>query len=174
MGSSYHHGNLATVVLDHAIEILEDISADALSLRKIAAHIGVTHNALYRHYKGKEALLAAVAGRGYTLLHQSVTAHDLVTPESFAAGYVRFAINHPHLYELMMRSPQNSQVQELWTPVHNLIATARTVFKDDNQIRQVWAILHGCISLHALGTLRNVETAESLERYAINLAIRAP
>ncbi len=47
--SSYHHGNLRSALLLTALEILEKQGLASLSLRKVAAAIGVSHAAPAHH-----------------------------------------------------------------------------------------------------------------------------
>ncbi|MFT4874371.1 TetR/AcrR family transcriptional regulator [Congregibacter sp.] len=62
---AYHHGNLRAKLLEQAIEQLRHTPAEQLSLRAVARALGVSQTAPYRHFSGKEALLAAIATRGY-------------------------------------------------------------------------------------------------------------
>ena len=43
---------------------LETVSAEQLSMRKLAAEIGVSHQAPYTHFRSRTRFLAAVAGAG--------------------------------------------------------------------------------------------------------------
>ncbi|HEX8171721.1 MAG TPA: TetR/AcrR family transcriptional regulator [Thermoanaerobaculia bacterium] len=52
-------------ILDVAEEIYRTEGAEALSMRHIAGTVGVSATALYRHYRGKEDLLNAIADRGF-------------------------------------------------------------------------------------------------------------
>jgi TetR/AcrR family transcriptional regulator, tetracycline repressor protein len=48
-------------IVERAIGLLDAAGLDALSMRKLAADLGVQPGALYHHFTGKDALLAAVA-----------------------------------------------------------------------------------------------------------------
>lgn len=50
-------------VVDRAIEVLDDRGLDDLSMRNVAAQMGVRASALYHHFANKQALLDAVADR---------------------------------------------------------------------------------------------------------------
>ena len=65
---SYHHGNLRRVLIDTAVEIISEQGARGLSLRKVAKRAGVSHAAPYRHFKDKNAILAAVAKEGFEMM----------------------------------------------------------------------------------------------------------
>ena len=48
-------------VVERAIAVLDDRGIDGLTMRKLAADLGVQPGALYHHFAGKDALLQAVA-----------------------------------------------------------------------------------------------------------------
>ena len=52
-------------VVDAAVSIADDSGLEAVSLRRVAARLGVTPMALYRYVESKEALLDAMADRLY-------------------------------------------------------------------------------------------------------------
>ena len=61
----YHHGNLREALLQSAIQLIAEVGPTAFTLREVARLAGVSHNAPYRHFQDKGALLAAVATQGY-------------------------------------------------------------------------------------------------------------
>jgi AcrR family transcriptional regulator len=62
---SYHHGNLRTALMDVARRMIVERGPHGFSLVEAATLAGVSPAAPYRHFKNKEALLAAVALSGY-------------------------------------------------------------------------------------------------------------
>jgi TetR/AcrR family tetracycline transcriptional repressor len=48
-------------IVDRAIDLLDEVGLDALSMRRLAAELGVQPSALYHHFQGKQELLGAVA-----------------------------------------------------------------------------------------------------------------
>lgn len=50
-----------TDVVERAIGVLDEHGLDALTMRRLATDLGVQPGALYHHFDGKEALLAAIA-----------------------------------------------------------------------------------------------------------------
>jgi len=105
----YHHGNLKESLIEAAKVILERDGADALSLRAIAAEVGVSHTAPYSHFKNKKVLIEAISAMGYELLADALCAgvssdknkqDDLML--SYGASYLKFAIENPQLYRLML------------------------------------------------------------------------
>ena len=67
----YHHGDLKAAILRRATEIIEDEGIEALSLRRIARDLGVSHGAPNRHFKTKTHLLSALATDGWEKLRHA-------------------------------------------------------------------------------------------------------
>lgn len=106
--ADYHHGDLRASVLRAASELLEKNGIDRLSLRGVARRAGVSHNAPYRHFPSRGALLEAIAAAGFERF-----GNDLEEAEragGFRArgeAYVRFALAHPQLFRLMFGAGLN-------------------------------------------------------------------
>jgi len=58
--ASYHHGNLREALIKAGIEHICEKGSDSLSLRKISQNCGVSHAAMYTHFKDKNALMDAM------------------------------------------------------------------------------------------------------------------
>lgn len=96
--STYHHGDLRSALLQAGAELLEEQGLASLSIRETARRAGVSHNAPYRHFPDRDALLAALAAEGFGMLEEALAAKG--TRESGEA-YVRFALGHPNRFRLM-------------------------------------------------------------------------
>ncbi|MCW8092567.1 TetR/AcrR family transcriptional regulator [Alteromonas sp. ASW11-130] len=106
--SQYHHGDLHSTLIDAASSRLEKFGIDGLSLRKLAEDVGVSRTAPYHHFKDKNALLSAIAAKGFEQWHQiavDIFDNDSIPPEQrlkdFIHAYIGFATEHPQIYELM-------------------------------------------------------------------------
>src|SRR5258708_32844875 len=62
---TYAHGDLRAAVLKAAASKIDRHGFETLSLRELAASIGVAHSAPYRHFADRDALLAALATEGF-------------------------------------------------------------------------------------------------------------
>ena len=108
--STYHHGDLANALLDAALALVEHDGAEAVSLRELAQSLGVSRAAPYRHFADRDALLAAVAARGFEdLIVVSEAALDgpgdgRTRLQAFGRAYFDFAARRPGLYRLMFES----------------------------------------------------------------------
>ena len=103
---AYHHGNLREALLDAAEELLADKGSAGLTLRGIARAAGVTHTAAYHHFADREAVLGAVAARGFEKLGAALaeSGASAAGPRGFqemGVAYVRFATRHGALFRLM-------------------------------------------------------------------------
>jgi len=105
---NYHHGNLRAELLENAVEQLEALGVDALSLRALARGIGVSQTAPYRHFSDKGDLLAAMASIGYRRLLASLRQAAADTEDcpraqlqALAHAYVAFAGHYPQMFKLM-------------------------------------------------------------------------
>src|SRR5258707_13128685 len=93
---AYHHGDLPGALLRAAGKTLEKEGVEALKLREVARRAGVSHNAPYRHFAQREALLAALAAQGFEWLgaaqRKAAQAGGL---RGLGEAYVGFALDHP-------------------------------------------------------------------------------
>ncbi len=103
----YHHGDLRRALLDAANAILAETGRWDFSLREVARRAGVSHNAPYRHFADKEALLATIGVAGFEALNRatSAAAKDAADPvetiRALGQAYIRFGVSGPALYRLM-------------------------------------------------------------------------
>jgi AcrR family transcriptional regulator len=104
----YHHGNLRTVLLEHAEKTLRTEGIDALSLRELARAAGVSHGAPRRHFADRQALIDALAERGYERLGAELRAALAGSPPSvdarvaaLARAYAAFVTGSGELLALM-------------------------------------------------------------------------
>jgi AcrR family transcriptional regulator len=152
-------------IVDEALEFVEQNGHEKLSLRGLAATLGVTAPALYDHVSSKDEVLQAVAASGYRELEAS---YDVTGGRAIervrerALAYVRFARDNPELFRLMfMFRPQAVAIE-----VENELSAATTVFDaavddlgaaiaDGDLVRRdpqhlgltLWASMHGVATI---------------------------
>jgi len=104
-GKSYHHGDLRAALLDAADALLDQGGDGAVSLREAARMAGVSPAAAYRHFADKEALLAALALRGFeafgAAMGQAVAQAGGSPYVARGRAYIRFALARPGRFRLM-------------------------------------------------------------------------
>jgi AcrR family transcriptional regulator len=104
---TYHHGNLRRELLDGALALVAEKGVDGLSLRAVAARIGVSHTAPYHHFADRTALLRELAHEGWGLMGDAM-ADAADSSEGDAAerllaigrAYVLFSTEHPDYYSI--------------------------------------------------------------------------
>jgi AcrR family transcriptional regulator len=108
-GRPYHHGNLRAALLTAAEQTLRERGIEQVSLRDLARQAGVSHGAPSRHFRDRQALLDALAAVGYARLAAEIDAAVGNAGDGFgarlqamAAAYVRFAVEHGALLDLML------------------------------------------------------------------------
>lgn len=170
----YHHGNLKVALVDAGLELLEEDGLEQLSLRAIAAHVGVSHTAPKNHFKGLQGLLCAIAAEGFRRhaaeMRRGVagTAPGQERLAAAASGYVRFAKQHPALFRLMF-SPRLKGIEDAELNVAGAESYAvlrsvaegliwpRPALDDPDGMRcwqselMLWAFVHGYASLFIEG-----------------------
>jgi len=111
--NGYHHGDLKEALIQASRRILSEKGAEALSLRAIAADVGVSHMAPYSHFKNKKELFQAIAASGFSdLADQMLVNSQSITKASelilvYGSTYIEFAIEQPQLYRLMLGQVEN-------------------------------------------------------------------
>jgi len=115
---TYHHGNLKESLITTALEMLDKEGLEAITLRELASRLGTSRSAIYRHFKGKDALMRAVILEGFQELDKAIAPHfeggNRTLLERFhdmGVSYTHFATTHPNLYRLLF-GPEMSQARE--------------------------------------------------------------
>ena len=183
--TTYHHGDLRQSLIDAAIALISEEGISDLSLRQVARRVGVSHNAPYRHFEDKEALLAAVAEQGFQSLRVAMeTARQVIPPDSsqhleaIGVAYVHFALAHPFHYRLMFGdyrcnlskySALAEAAQQSFMVLVNTIREGQVagIFRsaDPVDMAQVaWSLVHGQ-SMLGLDNKLQVKQGEEFEAF---------
>ncbi len=176
----YHHGNLRPVLVDTAVELARTTGPDGVVLREVARRAGVSHNAAYRHFDDRAALLAEVSGCAMADLEEAmqtrVDAVSLTDPIARATerlretgrAYVDFALREPGLFAVAFGAPEGPMVHQdlekpagpyavLNTVLDELVGCgAVTAARRQGADVACWAIVHGFSDLLLHGPLREV------------------
>jgi AcrR family transcriptional regulator len=97
-------------VLAAAVKLIGEQGLDALSMREVARAAGVSHQAPYHYFEDREAILAAIALEGFTILarrlenaalHAEGTASERLA--ELGRAYIHFACDQPALFRVMFR-----------------------------------------------------------------------
>lgn len=157
----YHHGHLKQALVDAAEALLIEHGIEKLSLRAVARRIGVSQTAPYAHFDGRQALLAAVATRGFERLTASLheaersPAAGVVLTRRLARAYVAFALDHPMLFRLMFGAELGTSTDDAlrgardasYVPIHEAVARRAEAVGAGAWVDQAslaaWALVHG-------------------------------
>ena len=171
---SYHHGNLKEALIEAARRFIAERGVGGFTLVDAARLVGVTPAALYRHFRGREALLEEVAGRGFTdlaeRLARSLTSRGTPLERFTRRGeaYLAFAEEEPGYYAAifetrgapMAADPVASDVPPRPSPFDLLLEALKSTFPDGFGgveprfvALEVWALSHGLATLSASGHL---------------------
>jgi AcrR family transcriptional regulator len=177
--STYHHGNLREALIATAVDLAREKGADGVVLREVARRTGVSHNAAYRHFADRDALLAQVARAGLQELGAAMEDRLRVRGGGTAAArarrrlreigraYVHFALAEPGLFGVAFDcQPADMPLDEgpyvlLGKVLDELVAAGAM----DETYRAgaetvCWSAVHGFALLHLDGPLRDVPERE--------------
>mgnify|MGYP000736773665 FL=1 len=166
----YHHGNLRQALVEAALELIRAKGPTGFTLSEAAKQAGVTPAAVYRHFEGREDLIAAAAQQGYALFgDQMEAAYGKGQPSALAAfeatgrAYLAFAREYPGYYISMFesgisinRTPELHQVATRAMGVLEIAAEelSQHIPADKRPPPQmfsahIWALSHGVVELFA-------------------------
>lgn len=157
---SYHHGDLQSALILTAGKMLEKEGLEALTLRAVARRAGVSHNAPYRHFTEREALLAALAAEGFEWLGAAQRkAGEAGGLRAMGEAYVAFALDNPQRFRLMFGGrisiARHEQLREVATKTFAGLSGALSARVPEAQGARdasiaAWALVHG-LALLLLG-----------------------
>ncbi len=184
---------------DRLIEAAERLFVEngpgAVSMRQLAAELGVSPMTPYRYFKDKDDILAAVRTSGFDRFADALErayeagADPISRARNVSEAYLRFAFEHPAAYRLMfdLSQPTESQYPELVRAAARARATMSHYAKglldagllkgDPEVIAHVyWAAIHGLVVLKLADKLPPTLEFDTLWRelsHALNAGFRA-
>ncbi|GIF43213.1 TetR/AcrR family transcriptional regulator [Actinoplanes xinjiangensis] len=173
-------------IIEAGLHVLESEGVSALTIRRIATDVEYAAPIVYQHFANKDALVLELAAHGYRLMLAELQQTD-GEPDidrrmmQLASEYVRFAGEHPHLYQVMNGGAIDAQdrrqaaagaigvLEELltaWSTAHDVVLA-----DFDEACDIVWGTLYGIASLGHLDTVGN-ERARRLAQEALRALLR--
>lgn len=137
-------------IVTAARQVLEEQGLQGLTMRAIAAHLGIRAPSLYKHIADKAELEAALAADG---LREQAELFEVAVQESpdpvvaIAADYRAWAHAHPHLYRLMTERPLPRERLPEGLEARAISPLLAAVGGDRDRARAVWAFAHGMVAL---------------------------
>jgi AcrR family transcriptional regulator len=195
MKHGYHHGNLRQALVEGALGLIAERGPTGFTLSEAAKRADVTPAAVYRHFDGRDDLIAEVARQGYDIFAALMEfAYNDGQPTALAAfeatgrAYLAFARKYPGHYMAMFESGLSFNAH----PDLALVAgKARAVLekaaeKLSEQMppdrrppatmfsAHVWAMSHGVVELYMRGApgAKSPFTPEDLLEAGIGVYLR--
>ena len=105
----YHHGDLRRVLIDAALQLVNEGGADAVSVREAARRAGVSPGAPFRHFPSRDALIQAVAEEAQRRFRAEIEQALADAPADNPLGrfrriglaYLRWAMRNPTHFEII-------------------------------------------------------------------------
>ena len=145
---------------------------DAVTMRQLAAELGVSPMTPYRYFEDKDDILAAVRANGFTRFAEALEkARDSARGaraigSAVGKAYVDFALSNPHAYKLMFdfNQPHAEKYPELVAAGQRAQKTMTAHVEDalkeglmEGDAQEIglmfWAAIHGAVILELSGML---------------------
>jgi AcrR family transcriptional regulator len=185
--SSTPPGGLRDTLIETAAALVARKGPQGFSLREVARRARVSEAAPYWHFADREALLAAVAERGFHAMAATMMGLGSETTDparrlqALGIGYVRFALAHPSYLRVMFGSevPDKSVhpgLKEAADRTFGFLVQAITDAQAAGRVRAgdpaelavaAWSLVHGLAALLVDGRLGDhVHSPEEGDRLA--------
>ncbi|MEM9583139.1 MAG: TetR/AcrR family transcriptional regulator [Pseudomonadota bacterium] len=168
----YHHGNLKQALVEAALKLIEQKGPSGFTVAEAAKSAGVTPAAVYRHFDGRESLIAECALQGHRIFGDLMEhAYADGQPSALSAfeatgrAYLAFARKFPGHYMAMFESglslqasPDLAVASARSRGVLERAATALSEHIPEDKrppasmfSSHIWAMSHGVVELFARG-----------------------
>ncbi|SLN16101.1 TetR/AcrR family transcriptional regulator [Roseisalinus antarcticus] len=169
----YHHGNLRQALVDASLTLIETKGPTGFTLSEAAKQAGVTPAAVYRHFEGREELIAEAALQGYGIYadlmehaYASGQPSALAAFEATGRAYLAFARRFPGHYVAMFESGISIQrtpdLHAAATRAMDVLEKAAVALSEHIPPEKrpppqmvsahIWALSHGVVELFARGS----------------------
>ena len=169
----YHHGNLREALVAGYLSLIEKRGPTGFTLSEVAREAGVTPAAVYRHFEGREDLIAEAALQGYAIFAEAMEdayadgkPSDLAAFEATGRAYLAFANKYPGHYVAMFESgisiQRTPELNKVATRALGVLETAAVALSQHIPVDKrpppqmfaahIWALSHGVVELFARGS----------------------
>jgi AcrR family transcriptional regulator len=172
-------GEFREKLVDAAERLFAQHGLEAVTMRQLAAELGVSPMTPYRYFADKDAILTAVRTRAFNRHAEALElafeggANTVERANAVGRAYLDFALGHPEAYKLMFDVKQPHEAPELVAAGERSRATMTAhlkamidngVLKGDPDLigHMFWSVLHGAIQLQLAGLLSPPFDAERL------------
>lgn len=173
-------------LIEHAARITAEEGKEALTLRRLTREVGASTMAVYTHFGGMVELRREVRREGFTRLAAHLdaveetgdTVADLL---ALRDAYRRMAIGNPNLYRAMFMDGWVDEEDagaglETYEPLLHHVSRCIAAGRFDDAVphelaRQIWATLHGFVSLQIVGMMPPDDATAGLDSSSRNLFV---
>jgi len=161
-------------IIESAAALLDSGGVAGVTLRAVGLASGVSHNAPYKHFENRDALLGAVATREFQMLAATFTAfsQDRVQPltklKRALQAFSEYGRDYPNRYQLLFSDPaiaeQEGELQEAALGSFSAFTQLVAECQQAGVLPQVptpalsgllYASVHGLIDLQASGRMKS-------------------
>ena len=191
----YHHGNLRRALIDACLALITEKGPQGFTMAEAAKHAGVSAAAPYRHFDGRDDLIAEAAREGFVIFgdlmeHAYGDGSDGARAafEKTGRAYLAFARKFPGHYVAMFESGisinRTPGLADAANRSFDVLARAAEALLSQmppdkrppaSMVSQhVWAMSHGVVELFARGEpgARSPYSAEDLLESGIGIYLR--
>lgn len=193
---TYHHGNLQAALIAAATQMVRANGAEHLSLRAVAAEVGVSPSAAYHYYPDKDSLISGVGQELFERLADLQEAALSQFPGTSAKAarsrfralgraYFDWAHSEPNLFRLMFggfcsidfaEAQIKRQESRAWNLLCSCLDDLQTCGDIKKNIRPYgeilsWSTVHGATALIVEGHLPAASFESVLDGLELSLGI---
>lgn len=193
---TYHHGNLEAALIAAATQMVRANGAEHLSLRAVAAEVGVSPSAAYHYYPDKDSLISGVGKELFEGLAdlQEVALSKFPGRSAKAArarfralglAYFDWASSEPNLFRLMFGGFcsidfAEAQIKRQESRAWNLLCSCLDDLQECGDIKKnvrpygeilSWSVVHGATALIVEGHLPATSFESVLDGLELSLGI---
>lgn len=136
-------------IVEAALRLLESGGPAAVTMRRVAAELGIRGPSLYKHVTDKDVIIGLLQRHALEQFGGAVTAAGR-RPHAVAAAYRTWALGHPHLYELATRRPLRPDITAGAVAFAGA-PLADVVGGDPDRLRAFLGVAHGLVDLELNG-----------------------
>lgn len=166
----YHHGDLRAAALERAATVIADVGPAAVTMRGLAADLGVSHTALGHAFGSRRGMLTALAIDGYRALGERMreAGGGLL---AIGLAYVRFGLERPGHFAVMFEpelldgsDPELARARSatrdgLRSAVEGMVGDPREAAA---ATLAAWSLVHGLVHLERSGMVSGSGLADEL------------
>lgn len=198
---NYHHGDLRVSLIREAMDVARSSGPDAIGVRELARAVGVSPNAAYRHFAGRDEIIRAAANTAQGELARSIRTSVARMPDGLSAadasvqrlrliglGYIAFARQEPGWFTLAFTTFDDVPTEQIVTLDDEVVEPFKVLLdaldamveagvlrpeRRPNAEWPCWAGVHGFADIVARGPLRGQPDAvvDALAAHVVDTVI---